>query len=274
MPTIRTNDIETYYERHGSGHPIVCVHGGWVDHRMWAPQVDALSDEYELIVYDVRGHGRTGPSAERRYTIELFAADLKALVDGLGLEQPIVCGLSLGGMVAQAYAARYSEDLRALVLADTAVSSALTLRDKLTVLLIPGWSMRATVRLLGPKRYVDVAFWLAERLRGADWFGRDEKVRSYVRETMAAFDTAEYNKVFRAIYGFRRVDLAAISVPTLVLNGEYESRSVFDHAAHVERSIPDARSAVVPGAGHTSNMEAPTAFNRELTDFLAETGGG
>ena len=273
MPFARTNDIETYYERHGDGTPIVFVHGGWVDHRLWGPQVDSLSDSYEVIVYDIRGHGRTGASNERRYTMDLFAADLKALVDALVLERPVICGLSLGGMIAQTYAARYNQHLRALILADTAVSTGLTLRDTLTRLLFPGWAMRATVRLLGPSRYVDLAYWLAEVTRGSEWFGRDETVRSYVRGTMSSFDTAEFNKVFRAIYAFREVDLAAVSAPTLVLNGEYESRAVFTHTAHLQHVLPDVRVAVIPDAGHTSNMENPAAFNREVASFLTRLAG-
>lgn len=269
MATAKTNEIETYYERHGNGQPLVCIHGAWTDHRLWNPQLDALGEDHEVIVYDVRGHGNTGPSAERRYTMELFAADLKALVEELGLEHPIICGLSLGGMIAQTYAVRYGDSLRGLVLADTAVSTTLTFRDKLTRLAFPGWAMRGTVRLLGPPRYVDVAYWLAKVTRGEDWFGRDENVRAYVRETMSSFDTTEFNKIFRAIYDFRQVDLASIQVPTLVLNGEHESRSVFTHTTHMERVVPDVRTAVIPDAGHTSNMEHPAAFNDEVLDFLS-----
>lgn len=131
--------------------------------------------------------------------------------------------------------------------------------------------MRATVRLLGPPRYVDVAYWLAEVTRGEAWFGRDEAVRSYVRETMSSFEATEFNKIFRAIYDFRRADLASITVPTLVLNGEHESRSVFRHAAYMERTIPNVRSVVIPGAGHTSNMENPEGFNRDVSEFLSQT---
>jgi pimeloyl-ACP methyl ester carboxylesterase len=73
-------------------------------------------------------------------------------------------GLSLGGMIAQTYAVNYPEALDALVLADTAVSTRLTAWDKAMTLLFPGWMMQATVRLLGPRRYTDVAFWLAKHI--------------------------------------------------------------------------------------------------------------
>ncbi|XVH33521.1 alpha/beta fold hydrolase (plasmid) [Haloferacaceae archaeon DSL9] len=270
MPFVQTDDIETYYERRGEGRSIVFVHGAWVDHRMWDRQVEALATNYDAIAYDVRGHGRTGPSTERRYTVDRFASDLKALVDALELDRPIVCGLSLGGMIAQAYAARYPDAVSTLILAGTVVSTRFTAHDKLLSLVAPRWATKGTVRLLGPRRYVDTAFRLATVTRSRDWFGRDETVRAYVRQTMERFDTAEYNKIVDAIYGFRGVELGSIRVPTLVLNGEFESPSVFDHAAHIERTLPDVRSRVIPDAGHIVNMENATAFTDAIVDFLAE----
>lgn len=52
MPTVETNDIETYYERHGEGRQLVCIHGAWTDHRLWNSQVDGLGTDYEIVVYD------------------------------------------------------------------------------------------------------------------------------------------------------------------------------------------------------------------------------
>lgn len=104
--------------------------------------------------------------------------------------------------------------------------------------------------------------------RGADWFGRDPRVSEYVRERMASFDTAEFVKVFAATYRFERVPLERIDVPTLVLNGEGESEAVSRHAPEFERVVPDCRVETVPDAGHTSNMENPTAFDSRLREFL------
>jgi pimeloyl-ACP methyl ester carboxylesterase len=118
-----------------------------------------------VTTYDVREHSRTGGSDESRYTIELFGGDLQALVEGLCLDQPVVCGRLLGGMIAQTYAVRSPEGLRALVLTDTAVSSRLTRADILYTLLFPKCAMTATVRVLSPRRWVDVAFRLATLTR-------------------------------------------------------------------------------------------------------------
>lgn len=268
MPTVQTDDVTTYYEHRGSGVPVVFVHGGWADHEMWRPQLDALADSYHVVAYDLRGHGRTGPSSRRRYSVDLFADDLHRLAERLSLDRPFVVGLSLGGMVAQAYAASYPDDLRGLVLADTAASTRLTQRDRFAKLLAPAWSISATAHLLGVRRYSDLAFTAADWFRGPDWVGRDPAVRSYLREAMAAFDAAEFEKVLRAIYQFDGVDTDAISVPTLVLRGEFEDASMVEHAAYLERTIADARGAVVPDAGHTANMENPEAFTRELEAFF------
>lgn len=266
--TDSTADVDTYYERRGQGTPLVFVHGGWLDRRMWEPQIEALAGDYDVVVYDLRGHGRTGPTDRRRYSIDLLAADLRALVERLNLDRPFVCGLSLGGMVAQAYAASYPGRIRGLVLADTAVSTRLTYRDRMTRLFAPAWSISAAVDLFGTRHYADLAFLAADWLKGREWLGQDPAVRRYVHGTMADFDRDEFGKVLRAIYEYDGVDLSKIGMPTLVLRGEHEDHAVVEHAEHLRRELPNARRAVIPDAGHTPNMENPDAFTRELVRFF------
>jgi pimeloyl-ACP methyl ester carboxylesterase len=134
MPKVRTDDIETYYERRGSGPVIVFVHGAIVDHSQWTPQLEALSNENTTIAYDVRGHGRTGGSETDSYSIDLFAEDLEAFTTALDLDKPVLCGLSMGGCIAQAYAARYPERIGGLVLADTFTPELLDWRERLQFL--------------------------------------------------------------------------------------------------------------------------------------------
>ena len=268
MPLVRTNDIETYYERRGEGPPVVFVHSAFLDHRQWTPQVEALADEYETVTYDLRGLGRSGGSNEDRYTIELYAADLAALVDELGLDSPVVCGLSLGGLVAQTYAVRYDCDVRGLVLADTAASMTLRLRDRLLVALTPAWTVTGAMRVLGMARVADLGLRLAARTLGREWLPRDPADLAYVGRAIAAVDPAEATRSFRATWGFRGVDLASVDVPTLVLTGEHEAKSFLAQARALERSIPDSRRVVVPAAGHLSNLDNPEAFTAELRTFL------
>ncbi len=269
MPFAQTNGIQTYYEVHGDGRPIVMLHGALVDHRMWQPQIAPFAGKYRVVVYDLRGHGQTGTSRERSYSAQLLVEDLRALIQNLSLERPIICGLSLGGMIAQAYAAAHPSEIAALILCDTAVSTTLTLNDKLQTYLL-GWSLAPSVRLMGARRFVDYSFWFAKLIRGEAWFGHNAQVRDYVRECMRAFDTAEMAKVYSLVTRFKEVDLPKIRVPTLILNGEHESSSVFRHADYMQKCIGDAETAVIPEAGHTSNMENAEAFNQSVLHFLEE----
>jgi pimeloyl-ACP methyl ester carboxylesterase len=270
MPHIRTDDLTTYYELTGSGPTVVLIHGGFVDCRMWDPQVQVLAPEYRVLRYDLRGHGHTGPSSLMSYSVERFADDLQALLSALGIQHATVCGLSFGGMVAQAFASKYTSVLEGLVLADTAVSTTLTWSDKLQrYLLAPRWLFLPTIRLLGARRFVDFSFWMARRTRNPQWFGQNEAVRAYVEEAMLQMSTEEYVKMYGAIYDFDVVDLSVVQAPTLLLNGEHESRSVHRHAAYLQKKIASAEAVIIPGAGHTSNLENPAAFNDALCRFLA-----
>jgi pimeloyl-ACP methyl ester carboxylesterase len=87
---------------------------------------------------------------------------------------------------------------------------------------------------------------------------------------MRSVDTNEMAKLYQLIVGFAGVDLEKIKAPTLVLNGEHESANVFEHTAYIQQHIPHARTAVIPDAGHTSNMENPPVFNQVVLDFLRE----
>jgi pimeloyl-ACP methyl ester carboxylesterase len=88
---------------------------------------------------------------------------------------------------------------------------------------------------------------------------------------MLEMSDLEYEKVYDAIYEFALLPLERIKVPTLVLNGEFESKSVFRHTKEILRRVPEAEATIVPGAGHTSNMENPGAFNALLYDFLSRS---
>ena len=269
MPTVRTNDIDTYYERRGSGPPIVFVHGAVLDHAQWRPQTDALGDGYETIAYDVRGHGRTGGSARDAYSIELFADDLDALVAALDLDRFVLCGLSTGGCIAQVYAAEHPDRLAGLVLADTFTPALFDRREWLQRSLL----LRATVppvRLIGYERVERAMVWLQERLSGEGVSGDYEEIER-LRATGPKMATDEFAKVIRAVARFHEtsVDLSAISVPTLLLYGEREAPFIGRHGPKLRDEIPNAVLRTVPGAGHASNLDNPEFFTGAMRTFLA-----
>ena len=269
MPTVRTNDIETYYDRRGNGPPIVFVHAAVVDHNQWRPQVEALSDDYTTIAYDVRGHGRTGGSARETYSIDLFAGDLDALLTALDVENPVLCGLSTGGCIAQAYAAEHADRLSGLVLADTFTPEIFDRREWLQRSLI----LRATippVRLVGYERVEKAKVWIQELIGRTDASGNYENIER-LRDEGPKMETEEFAKVIRAVTSFHEadVDLSAITVPALVMYGENELPFVLRHASKLSVELPNVAVREVPNAGHASNLDNPDFFTRSMREFLA-----
>lgn len=271
MPKIIVDDIQMHYEIYGEGRPLVFIHGAWMSQKMWKMQIEYFSKRFKVIVYDVRGHGETGNSQKNKYSIELFAEDLRKFLEILKINKPVICGISMGGMIAQGFAARHSEHLSALILVDTAISTELTLNDKLIkYILAPKWMFLILVRMLGVKKYADFAFWFSEITRTKEWIGEDKEIQKYIKEEMLEFDVKEFNKIFAALYDFKLQDLSNIKVPTLIVNGEYETKSVHKHAKKMEEMIVNSSKVIISQVGHVPNLEKPEIFNRTVMDFLAE----
>lgn len=271
MPTVETNGIETYYERLGEGPPVVFVHGAAADRNGWRPQIDALAEAYTVVAYDVRGHGLTGPSARERYSIELFADDLAALIDALDLDSPVVCGHSMGGCIAQVHASRRPDDVAGLVLADTftpqVISRSDWLQRKLLLAAMP------PARLVGFERVEKAKNWLHERFRrGA---AEDYENVAALREEGATMSTAEFAKTMRAVatFGERPIDYTRITAPTLVLHGENDLGFIGAHADELGRDLPNATVQAVPDAGHAAPLDNPEYVTDALGLFLAAVTG-
>lgn len=270
MPTVRTNDIETYYERRGSGPPIVFIHGMAMSTGEWKPQMEALSDEYTTIAYDVRGHGHTGGSDREPYTMELYAADLDALLTGLGVENPVLCGLSMGGCIAQMYAVRYPEKVAGLVVSDTFTAAPLPLKGRLVFanLRFFGWLDRF-VRYTTLNRFQT---WVGTRL--SPGVAGDGATTQRIMEEAPTIAHAEFVKIANSMASFPESDLdsSQITVPTLVMHGENIPAVLRDMHRKLAEGLLNADVAftVVPDAGHASNIDNPQFFSTAVREFLAE----
>src|SRR5690348_11865542 len=110
------NGINLYYETHGTGRPLILLHGGLGSGEMFGPVLTQLAERHQVIAVDLQGHGRTA-DIDRPIDIRLMADDIAALIDHLGLDKPDVVGYSLGGGVALHTAAKYPEKVGRLVVA-------------------------------------------------------------------------------------------------------------------------------------------------------------
>src|SRR5439155_6755187 len=112
----QVNGIDLYYEIHGTGRPIILLHGGLGSGEMFEPIIPALAERHQVITADLQGHGRTA-DIDRPIDIRLMADDIAALIGHLGLDKPDVVGYSLGGGVALQTAVKHPAMVRRLVVA-------------------------------------------------------------------------------------------------------------------------------------------------------------
>jgi 3-oxoadipate enol-lactonase len=258
MPSLELSGVSLYYELSGNPNAAVLMFsnslGTTLD--MWAPQLAACERRFQVLRYDMRGHGQsstpTGPCS-----IDLLGRDVLALLDALGLERVHFCGLSIGGMIGQWLGIHAPSRLRKLVLCNTAakIGNAET------------WNQRiATVELDGMASIVDavIARWFT-----APFLATEAPVIAAMRQMLNSTDPAGYVAACAAIRDMdQREQVACIAVPTLVVGGEFDMVTTLADAQFLASRIAGARSASLPAA-HISNAEVPAQFDAALLDFLA-----
>lgn len=257
----------------GDRQTIVFVHGGWLSGSMWRPQIDHFADDYRVVTVDLRGHGRTGATGERDYTIELFADDLRRTLAALDVDAPILCGLSLGGLVARTYAATTDDDLAGLVLAATVESlPPVPMTQLQKQFLFPKLSIYPTFRLLGSGASFRMLLQSVRAVEGSAWLALDDDVREYALSEVDQFPITEFIKVFDALYDADPRDVENITAPTLLVYGDHEAKAVVAQNRRLARRIDDATTTVVPDAGHLSNLDNTADFNATVDQFLERLG--
>ncbi|WP_069703282.1 alpha/beta fold hydrolase [Desulfuribacillus stibiiarsenatis] len=263
------NDLDVYYEIHGTGNPIVLIHGAWIDSEIWDEQVQYFSKTNQVIVYDIRGHGRTGKGSTLDYSMELYAKDVYQLLQKLSIHRPIVCGLSMGALVAQAYASHYPDNLKALILIGAIASSSLTLPDKIiTHVLAPYWLSSTIVRIIGSKGLAWLATVYLWLMKSYEKVNHEQNIQAYFKYVVSKHSAREFNKILKAMYCFTLQDLHRIKVPTAIINGAKELKIMFLHAHELHRRISDSKRFVISNAGHIPNVERPIETNRTIEQFI------
>lgn len=270
MPTISLDDAELWYDEAGSGQPLVLVHGGWLNADAWAPQLDDFADDYRVITVDSRGHGDTGATDARRYSVDLFVDDLERVLAELDVERPILCGLSLGAMTVQAYLDRHPDDVAAAVFAGPVrTMPPVAMPSAVKSLFTPVPAVGATAHALGTVATFRSLLCSIRAATGRRWLSVDPDVRRRAIDAVSDIRPDEYRKIFGAIYDFEPPDLSGVDVPALVVWGDHESPLVVAQGRQLARELGDARTLEIPDAGHLVNQDSPAAFNDAVRSFLA-----
>jgi len=242
-----------------TGPTVVLLHGATLDHRAWAPQVEDLADRYRVVVPDLRGHG----ASTGHFAFEDAVQDVLALLDELAAPQVVLVGLSLGANIAQEVVYRAPERVAALVVADATCNR---------VARTP-WEAPMTVAALN-----------AQAMAAGDDFARyaaeatavDPQVQAYALEANAHRSNQETVAILASLLtgGLKSEPAYRLPVPALLVHGDRDR--IGDIATGTRtwaRREPLAEYAVIPGAGHASNLDNPEVFTAVLRAFLDRVTG-
>jgi 3-oxoadipate enol-lactonase len=263
VATTPVPDGDLFYEAAGEGPPVVLLHAGLLDLRMWDEQFPLLVDAgYRVVRYDARGHGRSStPTGDFAHHEDLYA-----LLAALDIFHATLVGLSLGGRTSIDFALAHPSLIDGLVLAAPGMSG-MEFTDPF-------------IRAEGDKAMAavqagDLPGFIEAFLR--QWVDGPRRSPSDVDPDVRAFCQAMATQTAQAHLGAQGqwLELGAakrlgeLRGPLLALVGDHDSVDIERIVDALVGTVPGARRVVIPGAGHMLNLEQPEAFNRELLGFLS-----
>jgi pimeloyl-ACP methyl ester carboxylesterase len=237
--TIEHDGARIWYSSHGTGAPVILLHGGLGHSGNWGYQVPALVEAgYRVVVIDSRGHGRSTRDA-RPYTYELMASDLSAVMDGLHLKKASLIGWSDGACIALVLAAKAPERVTAV------------------------FFFACNMDPSGVKK-IEFAPILRRCL--------NRHVQDYEQLSATPKQFKEFSEAVglmqRTQPDYSAQDLAKISVPVTIVHSENDEFIKREHSEYLSQSIPNAEFVRLAGVSHFAPLQRPELFNNAILAFL------
>ncbi len=259
MKTFTLPHAEIAYDDRGrsSQPPIVLIHGFPLDRRIWQRVADRLSAEFRVITIDLPGFGNS--TTIRSFTMNTLADDLYTVLDKLDATPCTLAGLSMGGYVAGAFAARHANALHRLILTNTKTTpdtaEAKAKRDQMAALAREKGSRAIADQMLPTMLHPD-----------------HKEDESLVNEIRTMMESQPSQTLANACVAMRDRDdytaaIAAVKVPTLIIAGEADAIISRDVSQSTNRSIADSKLVVIPNAGHMTPLENPGEVARHIAEF-------
>jgi pimeloyl-ACP methyl ester carboxylesterase len=249
-----------YYEAAGTGEPVVLIHGGQLDCRMWDEQFQTFAQHYRIIRYDVRGYGKS-EAPTKPYANE---KDLLGLLQYLHIEKAHLIGLSLGGRIAIDFTLTYPDRVKNLVAVGPGLSGfAWSAEGEKR-----SWQIVEAARDQGPEKAVEL--WLHDPYMAPAMENPvlAKRLRCLARDNARCWLVNPFLRRELTPPAVKR--LGEIHAPTLVVIGERDVPDIQAIGKLLKKGVPHARKVMIPGAGHIVNMEKPQEFDRIVRRFLEE----
>jgi 3-oxoadipate enol-lactonase len=257
---IKANGIRMNYELSGKKNaPVVMLsHSLGSSLIMWVPQMKVLEPQFQVLRYDIRGHGRS-EAPPGAYTLELLGEDAIALLDALRIEKVYWVGLSMGGMIGQSVALNHPKCLKSLALCDTGAVIAPEAQ--------PIWQERIdAVREKGIESQMEPTM---ERYFTPSFLKSNPPMLGVIRKQFLATPAEGYRGCVEAIRRLNFFDrLSEIKIPTLIMVGEDDPGTPVSASQAMHEKISNSKLVIIKSARHLPNVEQPDAFNTNLLTFL------
>ncbi|MBS0287968.1 MAG: alpha/beta hydrolase [Proteobacteria bacterium] len=259
MPYLKVNDINLYYERHGQGEPVLFIHGLGSSTRDWEYQLDYFKARYQMLLIDLRGHGKSD-KPDHPYTIAQFTSDTAKLIQAFFPQGVHVVGHSLGGMVAFQLGVDYPELVKTLTIVNSAPAVIFPSFKAQIYFLLRAFD----VRLFGMHH---LSTQLAKALL-------PKPEQAALRETFVQRwcenDPKAYRNALRAFRGWTVMHrIPSILCPTLVIAAENDYTEVSFKQLYV-RLMPNAKLVVIKDSRHLTIIDQAELFNQTVGEFLKE----
>ncbi len=258
---VELNQCQFYYQIAGHGHPLVLIHAGICDSRMWDDQWTFLAQQYQVVRFDIRGFGRSSAPSFPFTPHE----DLQALLEFLGIRKTYLLGASMGGQIALDFTLAHPEVVDGLIL----VGSALTDRKPSDGLILQWSQIRAALEGgdVAAANELELRMWVDGPYRSP------AEVAAIVRERVRDMNAIKFDKhtpeaQARPLEPPAAQRIGDVGVPTLVVVGDLDHVEILDSAERLTTGIPGAERLVIAGTAHLPSMEQPAAFNQAVQAFL------
>ena len=250
----------TAYDIYGEGATVILIHGLGLNRAMWQWQLPALESEFQVVCYDLLGHGES-PKPAGPYTMQQMVAQLDDLMIDLNIPRAAMIGFSLGGLINRAFALAHPDKVAALVIMNSAHARTAAQRDSIYVRV-------QQAEESGPAATIDAAL---ERWFSEEFARREPQVLEQVRQWVIANDASVYPDLYRLLAEGDKgleTEISAIDCPTLIVTGDEDYGNSPAMTQQMASLMPDARAEVLVGLRHMALAEDPSTVNELLVEFL------
>ena len=278
MPFVKIEDARLYYESYGKGRPLVLMHGAWASHEWWQWQIPEFSSNYRVYAYDARGHGKS-TLLEDVFSVAGFTKDLESFLQCLQIEETVLIGWSMGGIIGMQFCLDHPSRVKALILIATSGHRIPRLKLK-----IYSHYFQALLGLLmdfaQPRKYDRTAqqfprqnLWLEHQVSNMLSPEASREVFEWVLSDIRENPRENLFTVIKSLWNWEAADrLRQIKVPTLIIAGEKDPLAPPRFSQMLHDAIPNSKLLIIENASHYLVLERPGLVNAEILQFLKRIG--